>query len=251
MKLSEFLYVANWKMQLSFKESISFCWNHKDDLEVLSAKENVHIVLCPSFDALHLISQVFVNSELSVGAQSCSAHEFGPYTGEVSARSISQIGCEFCIIGHSERRKLFGQTDEIVAQKVQQAIKNNLYPIICVGETKQQHDEGQAKEIIKKQISFVCEAIKKTSHKATVCFAYEPVWAIGSGIVPENNQIEEVLGQIQAVSEQIVPDASVAFLYGGSVNGQNAQKLREISGLGGFLIGGASLDFQKFEKIVT
>jgi len=251
MKLSEFLYVANWKMQLPFKEAISFCWNHKDELELLSSQENVHIVLCPSFDALHLISQVFVKSEVSVGAQTCATHESGSYTGEVSAQSIVQIGCEFCIVGHSERRKLFGQTDEVIAEKIQQALKNSLYPIVCVGETKQQKDEGKTESVVKNQVASACEAIQAVNSDATVCFAYEPVWAIGSGIVPENKQIEQVFELMASVIGQMIPQAHVALLYGGSVNGQNAQKLKEIPGIGGFLIGGASLDFQKFEKIVT
>jgi len=251
MKSSEFLYVANWKMQIPFKKAISFCWNHKDGLESLSSQENVRVVLCPSFDALHLIAQVFINSSLSVGAQNCAAHESGPYTGEVSARSISDIGCEFCILGHSERRSHFLETDELVSKKLQQVLKHGLHPIVCVGETKKQFDAQQTKSVIEAQVSSVCKVVQDAAPDGTVCIAYEPVWAIGTGLVANNQQIEAVFSQIRSIANKMAPNARIILLYGGSVNDQNAQQLKQVADIGGFLIGGASLDFQKFEKIVT
>jgi len=251
MKTSEFLYVANWKMQIPFAQAISFCWNHKDGLESLSAKEGVRVVLCPSFDALHLIAQVFIDSSLSVGAQNCAQHESGSYTGEVSAQSISDIGCEFCIVGHSERRNFFSENDPVIAAKIQQVLKKGLTPIICVGETKQEREQNQTAVVIKSQVESACEAIKMAGSDSPVCIAYEPVWAIGSGVVPENQQIEVVLKQVDSIAKEIIPNNHVFLLYGGSVNDQNAQLLKEMPIVQGFLIGGASLDFQKFEKIVT
>lgn len=251
MKSPDFLYIANWKMQLHFEKALSFCWEHKEEFEQLSASKKHHIILCPSFDALHLVAQLFKDSSLSVGAQTCSKHKIGAYTGEVSAASLSQVGCEFCIVGHSERRIYFGETDNDVSLKTGQLLENGLHPIICVGETQEERKQGKTEEVVARQVHAVCQSIKQKNPNSEFCIAYEPVWAIGTEVFPSNKDIEVVLKHIQKIIADFLPEASVSLIYGGSVNAESAKNIKQVSLIKGFLIGGASFDFQKFEKIVT
>lgn len=251
MKSSQFLYVANWKMQFSFEKTLSFYRQNKKSFEVLAESHGTHIILCPSFDVLYAFSQEIKNSSLSLGAQSCSSYQSGAYTGEVSAESLSQVGCTFCIVGHSERRRYFSEKDKDVALKLERLLENNLYPIVCVGETKEERNEKRTAEVIERQVRNICETIQREKESIQLCIAYEPVWSIGTGVSPLNKEIEAVFSQIQEISQKTIPGASISLLYGGSVNEDSAAIIKNVCGIKGFLIGGASLDFQKFEKIVT
>lgn len=252
MESSNFLYVINWKIQFSFKETLLFCWNHKKKLDRISHSGDHKIVLCPSIDSLYLIAQLFEDSPyICVGAQNCSIYEKGEYTGEVSALSISQIGCEYCIVGHSERRIGFSENDEVIALKLEKILQNGLQPIICVGNTESQYEQKNSINAIKKQVSSACKVIQRVAQYSKICIAYEPVWSIGTGIVPENKYIETVFEQIGEISSKIAPKSAISFLYGGSVNEENVVHLKEIYGINGFLIGRAGLNFKKIEKIVT
>lgn len=239
--MQQLLFVANWKMQLSFDRAIAFAQNNYNQFAQLS--KNHSIVVCPSFDALASVKQAFADTQIKLGAQNVSAHDMGAYTGQVSAVSLKQIGCMYCIVGHSERRTYNNESDADVADKVRQLATAGVIPIICVGETREQRDQGQTMAVLKKQVNAILEVAPKK-----ICIAYEPIWAIGTGVIPQTQKIAEV---VQALESQVQDIADARFLYGGSVSPDNAAELATIDALGGFLIGGASIDFQKFKKIVS
>jgi len=251
MEKSSFLYVANWKMQFSFEETLSFCQKNKNSFTQLAALENTDIVLCPSFDALYPIAQLFAGSSVSIGGQNCSIYDKGAYTGEVSATSLAQAGCTFCIVGHSERRSYFGETDEAIASKITFLMQSSIKPIICVGETKEEYENKETMAVVEQQVRSACQAIKESASDAEFCIAYEPIWSIGTGSVPSNEYIESVFDLIKSLVKEVIAQKRGVILYGGSVDSQSAELIKLVRGIGGFLVGGASLDFQKFEKIVT
>lgn len=235
------LFVANWKMNKPFSEALSFSQEYKSGLNELST-DRKEVVVCPSFPALFPLAQLFADTMVSIGAQNCSAHEKGSYTGQVSAHSLKEVGCEYCIIGHSEQRNYCGQTNEEIAQKTAQLVRHEIQPIICIGESEQEYKDKKAFDILTTQLKPIIPQLKD---KPCV-IAYEPVWSIGTGIVPEASYLAEVVAWVKTQ----VPD-SCRLLYGGSVDDENAAQLLQIEGIDGFLIGGASLDFQKFQKIVS
>jgi len=251
MSNSRFLYVANWKMELSFKQAILFYKKHQNGFARLSDDGEADIIVCPSFEALHPLAELFKTSAVFLGAQDCASHKYGAYTGQVSVQSLSEIGCAYCLVGHSERRNYFFETDKDVAEKVDQLLLVDIQPIICVGETRQDYDVGNSFTAVGKQVSAVCELVQEQKKSAHLIFAYEPVWAVGTNKVTSNEHIENMFEFIYATAFRCSPEVTITLLYGGSVDVQSINQLKQINGLGGFLIGRASRDFQKFEKIVT
>jgi len=250
---SSFFYVANWKMQFTFDQALSFCENNKKHFLRMASQAHSRIILCPSFDVLHSIASLFKDALVAVGAQTCSAYGLGAYTGEVAAESLAQAGATYCIVGHSERRGLCAVTDEIIARKIAQLLSNEICPIICVGESRSEYEAGKTQKVISRQLKSACEAIVREKGVSSVsfCVAYEPIWSIGTGDIPSEDYLYEIFEKIKSYVIAVLPDADCTLLYGGSVNENNIDYLKGIEGIGGFLIGGASLDFQKFEKIVT
>lgn len=239
-------------MKLSHDQVIALCKDNKHGFEKLTAAhENTTIVLCPSFDALSEVAQIFKNSRVMIGAQNCSSHFLGNYTGQISIESLAQLGCHFCIVGHSECRQWLGETDQDVAQKIERLLQVGIVPLVCVGETKVQYEQHETLHIIAQQIKAALKGIKVISNHPHICIAYEPVWSIGTGSVPSNDHIRGVFRQITMLITEVAPQCKATLLYGGSVDENTVAELKKIYGIGGFLIGGASLDFQKFEKIVT
>lgn len=235
------LYVANWKMNKSFSAAMSFAQKYKNELSQLSNEKN-SIVVCPSYPALFPLAQLFSDTTISVGAQNCSAHEAGAYTGQVSAQSLKQAGCTYCIIGHSEQRAYCHLTDQEISEKLKLLLANNIIPIICIGESEQTYKEKKTFEVLSTQLELL---LPQLGTSASV-IAYEPVWAIGTGIVPENSYLKTIFSWLK--QKKI---AHCQLLYGGSVNEKNRDQLLQIEAIEGFLIGGASLDFQKLQKIVS
>jgi len=243
-----FLYVANWKMNMPFYKAGDFCKENYYGFENLSKLPDKKIVLCPSYTEIMQILILFKDLELEVGAQNCSARISGPYTGQVSAVSLGEMGCVYCIVGHSEVRKYLSEGNCEIIQKVLRLIEVKVTPILCVGENE---DDGieWGKKVLFSQLEPVFEKIKSLGSKY-ICVAYEPIWSIGTGITPEVDYIEKIFGYIFEIAKEICPNVNITLLYGGSVNEHNVKKMKCIANLGGFLIGGASLDFKKFEKIV-
>lgn len=212
----------------------------------------VDILICPPFTSLVIAKMMIKEVPLKLGAQNMSQHEEGAYTGEVSAKMLKSIGCDYVILGHSERRQYFKETNELINAKSKQALKHGLTPIICVGETLEEREAGVTEDIIKTQVKGVLSEM--TSDEVAKCvIAYEPVWAIGTGktATPEQaNQVHQfirkLVGQLYSwtVAEKLI------IQYGGSMNDKNAAELLSQSDIDGGLIGGASLKADAFAAIV-
>jgi triosephosphate isomerase len=235
------LFVANWKMNKSLLDSIAFVQTYKNELNKLCIPEK-QIVLCPSYPALLAVAQLLKDSRVKIGAQDCSAYQNGPYTGQVSALSLKQAGCSYCIVGHKEQRAYHAQTDQEIDQKIHQLITQGITPIICIGESLQEKNNDQTFTVLSKQLT----AFAPHWGKSPLVIAYEPVWVIGSGKIPEISYLQQIFTWLSAKD---VPNCQL--LYGGSVDEKNIAQLVQIEGIDGFLIGGASLDFQKLQKIVS
>jgi triosephosphate isomerase len=239
-------------MYFSFQEATEWTNQYFSSLDSLSRNIIHQIILCPSFEALSSTATKLRGSHIQIGAQDCSSHQLGAYTGQISAISLAQIGCSYCIIGHSERRQLLHEEDNIIVQKAIQLISYNIIPILCVGETKEEYQSGITKSVIRRQLSPFGH-LGLTTTKATnqpFLIAYEPIWSIGTGIIPEREYLEEILNLLQEITSSWASKSKIAFLYGGSVNENTISHLASIDLLGGFLIGKASTDFQELKKIV-
>src|SRR5277367_5164725 len=178
------IYVANWKMQLSYRQTVEFCTRYVSALDALSARSDARIILCPSFVALQTVIQNCARSSIAVGAQNCACHAHGPYTGQVNARSLQDIGCTYCIVGHNEARAYLHEAHTDIALKVKQLLTCNIIPIICIGENAQQHAQGVTRDVLAHQLDPIITQVRAHA-QAMYMIAYEPVWAIGTGHIPD------------------------------------------------------------------
>jgi len=239
-------------MQFSFDETLQFCEANIDDLIALDASSAHQFVLCPSFVSLYPVYKFLQGTSIGVGAQSCSSYQKGAYTGEVSAESLAQLGCSYCIIGHSERRSHLHETNEDIAAKAVQLVAFGLKPIICIGENREQYDRKKTISVIKEQLKPVVSQLNSLERVPSSLFiAYEPVWSIGTGEVPPIGHLEETFRALVEQCSLDLPDTvTCTFLYGGSVNETTIQSIATVDWINGFLIGGASLDFPKFKNMI-
>lgn len=242
------LFVANWKMNKSFSESRDFCVSHKSDLKKISTHASIEIVLCPSFPALDSVRKLLSDTAIHLGSQTCSPHPNGAYTGQVSAQSLKEVGCNYCIVGHSEQRAFAGVTDEDVAHAAKNLCEQKIEPIICIGENKEQFEKKETLRFLEQQLDPVIAALKTTTQQITI--AYEPIWAIGSGETADADYLTKIVKHVSTILSQ-THAGPWRIIYGGSVSVETIRSFADIPSLAGFLIGGASLDFQKFEKIVS
>ena len=238
--------VANWKMNFNSSDTKSFLenWGKKD----LKNKE-VKTIFCPSFTELNTTAELLHNSDSELGAQNVYYESNGAYTGEISCRMLKDLGCNWVIIGHSERRAIFGETDEMVCHKLDKLTSENMYPIVCIGETKDERENGKTEEVLSRQLLVAFENQKGKNIEHTV-IAYEPVWAIGTGITATIDMISEAHQCIRNIfNTNGFNGNEISILYGGSVTNENAAELSNITDVDGFLVGGASLDVEKFYAI--
>ena len=238
--------VANWKMNFNSSDTKSFLenWGKKD----LNNKE-VKTIFCPSFTELNTTAELLQNSDSELGAQNVYYLSNGAYTGEISCRMLKDLGCNWVIIGHSERRAIFGETDEMVCHKLNKLTSENMYPIVCIGETKDERENGKTEEVLSRQLLVAFENQKGKNIEHTV-IAYEPVWAIGTGITATIDMISEAHQCIRNIfNTNGFNGNEISILYGGSVTNENAAELSNITDVDGFLVGGASLDVDKFYAI--
>lgn len=238
------LVVGNWKMNGSLAANATLL----DALRGLPGAAPCDLAVCAPFPYLAQLRERLAGSTIAWGAQDCSAHEAGAYTGEVSAAMLAEFGCRYVIVGHSERRTLHGEGDQLVADKAKAALAHGLTPIVCVGETLAQREAGETASVVKRQLS---AAIHTLAHCISqVVVAYEPVWAIGTGRTATPEQAQEVHAllrqQLHAATEQ---SAAMTILYGGSVKADNAAALFAQPDIDGGLIGGASLVAADFAAI--
>jgi len=235
--------IANWKMNKNFSEMAVY-------LQELKRKEGVSVVICPPAQLLYPAGLMAKQqgSPLSIGAQNVHEADKGAYTGEVSAAMLADIGCQYVIVGHSERRQYFNENDQQVNQKIKQALKEGLTPIICIGETIEQKNSGQTEKVLTTQLVGALQDID-----SNFILAYEPVWAIGTGESATAEQAQSTHAYIRAVLTKLIGARaeSTSILYGGSVNEKNAGEFSAQRDIDGVLVGGASLNAASFEKIIS
>ena len=234
--------VANWKMNKTIGEAVDFA--KKVKAVTLGIDEN--FVICPTNICLKSVADELKNSKIKVGAQNCYKESHGAYTGEVSPAMIKDAGCDYVIIGHSERRQIFGETDELVNQKIKLAIESGLNVILCIGETLEQKENY--KQVLKAQLQTALDGVDANGENLII--AYEPVWAIGTGKVASIEDIKNVHAYIKQVAYSELKYLP-PVLYGGSVKPNNAKEILELDDVDGVLIGGASLDVNSYVEIAT
>lgn len=244
------IVAGNWKMNTSFQEAEELI---EDVLELLEGNEmeNPLMVFCPPFTYLELATDLTDETHVSVGAQNVSHLESGAYTGEISALMLKSIGVEFCIIGHSERRKYFKESSGLLKEKVNALLNHSIKPIFCCGEQLEEREKGIHFEVVKSQIEEALFHLSGTEFE-NVVIAYEPVWAIGTGVTATSDQAQEMHAfirehLIEKFGKEIANDTSI--LYGGSCNAKNARELFANPDVDGGLIGGASLKAEDFYTI--
>ena len=239
--VSSVFVVGNWKMNGSISRAEEFCQGlRRFELELA---EQVEIALCVPDTLLAAFS---ASEDVRVGAQNISEYDSGAYTGEISADLLKEQGCDLVIVGHSERRQLFAESSEQVARKAAQALRHGLTPIVCVGETEQQREQGKTFDVIGEQMHAVQRELE-ASDIEKIWLAYEPVWAIGTGKTAQPEQAQEVHSWIRAQLGKA--GVKIPLLYGGSVKAANADQLFQQKDINGGLIGGASLDLNEFQSI--
>ncbi|MEQ1869846.1 MAG: triose-phosphate isomerase [Vicinamibacterales bacterium] len=244
------LIAGNWKMFKTVKEAFVFAEELRPMVKDIA---DVEIVVSPPFTALHTVAEALRNTNVGVAAQNLYFEREGAFTGEISAAMVKESGAEFAIVGHSERRRMFGETDATVNRKLTAAIGAGLTPIFCIGETLEEREQNQTLTVLDRQITGGLEGLTAEQVGALV-IAYEPVWAIGTGRVATVAQAQEVHAHIRGRLRQWFGADTAEqcrILYGGSVKPDNIQGLMREPDVDGALIGGASLDVQAFAEMVT
>ena len=240
------LVAGNWKMNTTLQEAVALATALRDALDDLKGVEKV---LCPPFVSLDRVAQAVQGSTLKVGAQNMHDEEKGAFTGEVSPGMLQDL-CQYVILGHSERRSLFGETDELVNRKVRKALEVGLRPILCVGENFGQRQEGREEAVVSESLTASLESVASSD---ALVIAYEPVWAIGTGLAATGEQAEAMVALIRRLLVDQYGKQSaeaVPILYGGSVTAANIQEFASQPNIDGALVGGASLDAEQFAEIV-
>ena len=239
---------GNWKMNMLPNEAISFI----EELAPMVKNTENEVILCVPYTDLFYALLTAQNTNIKIGAQNMHFEESGAYTGEIAGNMLKAINVEYVIIGHSERRQYFNETDESVNKKVKAAFQAGLKPIVCVGETLAQKEAGKTEEIITNQTKLALEGLSKEQVE-NIIIAYEPIWAIGTGKTATsedaNNSIKAIRNKIAEIYGQTVANG-VIIQYGGSVKSTNAKELFEMSDIDGGLVGGASLKADEFSKII-
>lgn len=243
------IVAGNWKLN----GSAALCRRFVAELSVQNKRPEV--VICPPATYIAGLAALIAEhgSAIKVGGQNVAEQSGGAYTGEISAQMLAEAGANYCIVGHSERRAMFGETDVVIARKAQQLLAESVTPIICVGEDLATREAGDALPFVSQQLSSIFSELggDTNSDLSQVIVAYEPVWAIGTGKVASEAQVQEMHENIRDTLGRFGDASSVSLLYGGSVNADNAKALFALSDVDGALVGGASLEVGKFEGIVN
>lgn len=240
---------GNWKMYMTINQAVELVLKLRDAIKGVS---NVEVAIAPPFTALHHINYLLAETSIKLCGQDVFWEKSGAYTGEISPDMLKDVGCRYVIIGHSERRQHFNETDEIVNRKVLSSLKEGLKPIFCVGESLEQREKGKTVAIVKKQVE---EGLRKISNgqMKDVTIAYEPVWAIGTGKTATPEQAEEIHNSIRELLYDMFNLEAVKetrIIYGGSVNPDNIDGIMAQPNIDGALVGGASLKADSFSRIV-
>ncbi len=246
------IVAGNWKMNLNFSEAEDLLNDMMDLLEERPADEETEVIVCTPAVYLEMATDLAIDGNFYVGAQNISPHEYGAYTGEISAPMLQSMGVTHTIVGHSERRTYFGETDSVIAEKINQALKYDLTPIYCCGEVLEERQSEKQFEVVKRQISEAMFHLPE-AELGKIIIAYEPVWAIGTGLTATPGQAQEMHAFIRKiVAEKYGQETAenIPILYGGSCNAKNAAELFANPDVDGGLIGGASLKAGDFVAII-
>jgi triosephosphate isomerase len=238
---------GNWKLNLSIAEGVALVQGLAK-----AVPAGVEVAVCPTFVALHPVAQAAKGSAVGVGAQDCYWKETGAFTGEVSPTFIADAGARYVVLGHSERRQFFNETDQTVNQKLKAVLAKGLIPIVCIGETLAEREGGQLEAVLKRQVVGALDGIP-AAQLETLVIAYEPVWAIGTGKVATTQQAQDAHAFVRAQLRAVVGELAdrVRIQYGGSVKPDNAKELLGQPDVDGALVGGASLKLADFAAIVA
>ncbi len=240
--------IGNWKMNGTKAESQKLAAGFLKRIQE-ATRPLPHIVLCPSYPYLTSVFEILKGSPIEVGAQDGHPEKSGSFTGDVSISQLVDVGCKYVIVGHSERRNFHQESSALIRKKIESAIKAGLRPILCIGETEKDRETGKTLEVIGHQVT---SDLPSSFMPHDLIIAYEPLWAIGTGKLPKQEEVEEVLGFIKhELSTHIAGGALVPMLYGGSVNAANAPSFLNLPHVDGLLVGGVSLKLDEFWEIVN
>lgn len=242
------LIAGNWKMNKTSSQARRLTEQLKDG----HTHGHVEVAVCPPFTALESVAEVLENTRIKLGAQNVHFEDAGAFTGEVSVSMLKDLGAELVIVGHSERRQIFGETDELINKKVKKVLANDMTPILCVGETLEEREQDKTEQVVKGQVT---EDLKGLTQReiAKVIIAYEPIWAIGTGKSATAAEADRVIGYIRGVLAKLTGKEQagmIRILYGGSVKAANADSLLGQPQIDGALVGGASLKADEFLTII-
>ncbi len=238
--------VGNWKMNLLARDGIELAQTIR---RISDEAPQVEVWIAPSFLSIPAISEMVKGSAVRLGSQTVHGEVKGAYTGEISASMLKEFGCSFAIIGHSERRWVMGETDSIVAAKAAGALRQDITPVFCIGESLEEFDRGLTHEVLRIQLTALFDQLR-TGELEKILIAYEPCWAIGTGKVPTPEIIENVHGFIVRTCNEVHGAKPRALLYGGSANSSNFESILAIPNVDGGLIGGASLTIEGFGELI-
>ena len=245
MTNNNMFFIANWKMYGNTGDIVKT----RSVIKLSNTKKckKHKIIYCPPYTLLNSFYHKVRNSNISIGAQNCHVNsDYGAFTGSINAKLIKSTGAKYIIIGHSENRNN-GETDLIINKKIHSALKENLKVIFCIGEKLSEKKKNKTYKVLSKQLNVGLKGIRKFKN---IIFAYEPVWSIGTGIIPKNTELSKNINNIRKILTKFKISRSAKILYGGSVNQKNAKQIVKIKDLNGFLIGGASLNAKKFVDII-
>ena len=234
------IIAGNWKMNYCVNKAEDFVSEIKDAINT----DEVDVVICPNFVSLDRISDLLDGTNIKLGAQNVHTEDKGAYTGETSVNMLAAVGVKYCIVGHSERRQYFAETNQIVKQKAKKLLEKDINPIVCVGETLEEREANTMFDVVEKQVRESLEGIEETQMKRNVVIAYEPIWAIGTGKTATAEQANEMCKFIREVVAKMYNETvaeAVRIQYGGSVKPANANEILNMSDIDGALVGGASL----------
>ncbi len=236
------LILGNWKMSLTTTEAIDLV----EHLAKIKLPQNISTGVIPSHVSLSRVIEKTQGTKIDVGAQNCYYEDNGAFTGETSPTQLKDLGCKWCLVGHSERRQLFCESDETIRRKIVALLRHNIKPILCIGETLEQRNSGRTFGILSSQLMRSLEGLKLGNN---FIIAYEPIWAIGTGVTADPIEIRDTVSAIKDIAKRLQKNTIFTVLYGGSVKESNVLGLRE-SKVDGFLVGGASLSTESFSAII-
>ncbi|PKH47163.1 triose-phosphate isomerase [Dehalococcoides mccartyi] len=242
--MRQIIIAGNWKMNTTLSEACTLVQSMKCELERI---EGIEKIICPPFISLYPIKTMLENSSIKLGAQNLFYQEKGAYTGEISPLMLKEL-CQYVIIGHSERRAYFGETGQVVNQKIKAALQAGLLPIVCVGEKPEENENGQTRQVLETQLKEALDGL----NLSCIIIAYEPIWAIGTGKAATASEANSAIGYIRRVLGDTLGNAAAQtspILYGGSVNEKNITEILSQTNIDGALVGGASLKAESFVSI--